>query len=117
VPSQSVHLTQVRHNLAFLQSFYTPTTPYADWAVTIAFYAVVHAVEAVLAHQQKHSQSHRERRQHVRRLLPNLWVLYYRLDTFSRQARYEGFRPDPTLLRQLIDHDLPTLLSALGIVP
>jgi hypothetical protein len=34
VPSQSVHLTQVRHNLAFLQSFYTPTTPYADWAVT-----------------------------------------------------------------------------------
>jgi len=117
MPSESVHLTQVRHNLAFLQSFYTPTALYADWAVTVAFYAVVHAVEAVLARHQRHSQSHRERRQHVRRMLPTLWALYYWLDTFSRQARYEGFRPNPTLLKQLIEHDLPTLLSALGVVP
>ncbi len=117
MPSESVHLAQVRHNLAFLRGFYAPATPYPDWAVTVAFYAVVHAVEAMLARRQLHSQSHRERRQHVRRMLPTLWALYYRLDTFSRQARYEGFRPDPTLLQRLVDHDLPTILHALGITP
>jgi len=117
MPSESVHLSQTRHNLAFLQSFYTPSTPYADWAVTVAFYAVVHAFEAVLARRGIHSQSHRERRRYVRLLFPQIWALYYRLDVFSRRTRYDGFRPPPTLLRQLIDHDLPDILNQLGITP
>ena len=117
MPSESVHMSQPRHNLAFLQSFYTPSTPYADWAVTVAFYAVVHAFEAVLARRGIHSQSHRERRRYVRLLFPQIWALYYRLDVFSRRTRYDGFRPPPTLLRQLIDHDLPDILNQLGITP
>ncbi|MFN3422477.1 MAG: hypothetical protein ACK40X_12215, partial [Armatimonadota bacterium] len=92
-----------------------PTTPYADWAVTVAFYTVVHAVEAFLARQGVHSRTHTERRSHVRRSFPHIWTLYYRLDTFSRQARYEGIHPSPRLLRQLVDHDLTTILNSLGV--
>jgi uncharacterized protein (UPF0332 family) len=54
MPSESIHLSQTRHNLAFLQSFYALSTSYADWAVTVAFYAVVHAVEAMLARHGLH---------------------------------------------------------------
>ncbi len=117
MPSENEHLAQVHHNLAFLRDFYNPTTPYPDWAITVAFYAALHAIEAALAGQQLHSQSHIERRCYVRQLFPHLWTIYYRLDVFSRRARYEGFRPNPTLLRQLVDHDLPTILQSLGILP
>jgi hypothetical protein len=117
MPTERVHLAQLRHNLAFLRSFYAPDTPYPDWAVTVAFYAAVHAVEAWLAQRGLHSHSHRERGIYLRQFLPHLWHPYRRLELASRNARYEGVHPSPTLLRQLIDHDLPTLLSALGIVP
>ncbi len=115
MPNELLHKWQVRHNLTFLRSFYEPTTPYTDWAVTVAFYTAVHAVEATLAQQGFHSRTHTERRSHVRRLFPHIWTLYYRLDTFSRQARYEGIHPLPHLLRQLIDHDLTTILKSLGV--
>lgn len=117
MPSESVHLAQVRHNLAFLKSFYAPTTPYPDWAVTVAFYIALHAVEFALAQRGLHSQSHMARRRYVRQIFPHIWTLYFRLDVFSRRSRYEGFQPDPTLLRQLVDHDLPTILQSLGIAP
>jgi hypothetical protein len=117
MPSESLHLSQTRHNLAFLQSFYAPSTPYGDWAVTVAFYAAVHALEAVLARHGLHCQSHRERRRYVRLMFPQIWALYYRLDVFSRRARYDGFHPPPTLLSQLIDRDLPAILNQLGITP
>lgn len=118
MPSQSIHLAQVHHNLTFLRSFYdaaTKTTPYPDWAVTVAFYTALHAIEAALAQQQLHSGSHMERRRFVRQMFPHLWTLYYRLDVFSHRARYDGFRPDPNLLHQLIDHDLTTVLQSLSI--
>jgi hypothetical protein len=50
-------------------------------------------------------------------MFPQIWALYYRLDVFSRRARYDGFHPPPTLLRQLIDHDLPAILNQLDITP
>jgi hypothetical protein len=50
-------------------------------------------------------------------MFPQIWALYYRLDVFSRRARYDGFHPPPTLLRQLIDRDLPAILNQLGITP
>ncbi len=117
MPSEAAHFDQVRHNLAFLDTFYAPTTPYPDWAVTVTFYAALHAIEAVLAQRRLHSQSHTERRRYVRQMFPSLWRLYYRLDVFSRRARYDGFRPSPTLLRQLVEHDLPTILQTLGVSP
>ncbi|MCS7264054.1 MAG: hypothetical protein NZ805_04395 [Armatimonadetes bacterium] len=117
MPSESTHLAQVRHNLVFLRSFYAPTTPYPDWAVTVAFYTALHAIEAALASQHMHSQSHVERRRYVRQMFPHLWRLYYRLDVFSRRTRYEGFQPDPVLLQQLVDHDLNTILRGLGTSP
>jgi hypothetical protein len=117
MPSESLHLSQTRHNLAFLQSFYALSTSYADWAVMVAFYAVVHAVEAMLARHGLHCQSHRERRHYIRLMFPQVWALYYRLDVFSRRTRYDGFQPTPTLLRQLVDHDLFAILNQLGITP
>jgi len=70
MPTERVHLAQLRHNLAFLRSFYAPNTPYPDWAVTVAFYAAVHAVEAWLAQRGLHSHSHRERGIYLRQFLP-----------------------------------------------
>lgn len=115
MPNENLHWRQVRHNLTFLQSFYGPTAPYADWAVTVAFYAAVHAVETVLAQQGVHSRTHTDHHSHVRRLFPHIRTLYYRLDTFSRQARYDGIHSLPHLLRQLVDHDLTTILKSLGV--
>ncbi len=117
MPAEHIHLRQLRHNWRFLKSFYAPATPYADWAVTVAFYIAIHALEAWLARQGIHSHSHHERIIHLRTLLPHLWRPYRRLEVASRRARYEGIHPTPTLLRQLVDHDLPTVLQSLGISP
>lgn len=115
MPKRKFALATSATQLTFLQSFYEPTAPYADWAVTIVFYAAVHAVETVLAQQGVHSRTHTERRSHVRRLFPHIRTLYYRLDTFSRQARYDGIHRLPHLLRQLVDHDLTTILKSLVV--
>jgi len=117
MPAEVIHLRQLRHNLDFLRSFYSPATPYPDWAATVAFYVAVHAVEAWLARRGIHSHSHQERTIHLRAFLPQLWRSYRRLETASRLARYEGIRPSPTLLFQLVEHDLPTILQTLGVSP
>lgn len=115
MPMEYIHLRQLRHNWCFLGNFYAPNTPYADWAATVAFYIAIHPVEAWLAQRGIHSHSHRERAIHLRALLPHLWHPYRRLEVASRRARYEGIHPSPHLLRQLIDHDLTTILNSLGV--
>ena len=115
MPTEGVHLRQLRHNLDFLRFLSVSATPYPDWMATVAFYAAVHAIEAWLARRGIHSHSHHERNIHLRNFLPHLWQHYRRLEVASRLARYEGVHPSETLLRQLVDHDLTTILQSLGV--
>lgn len=44
MPDGSQHVSQAKHNLTFLESFY-PSAVQHDWAITVGFYACVHIIE------------------------------------------------------------------------
>lgn len=45
MPGPDQHRQQAEHNKAFIRDLDLDTTPYLDWAVTVAFYAALHLVE------------------------------------------------------------------------
>ncbi len=67
-----------------------------EWAITATFYAALHYLEAYLATQGIHSQTHVERDQRVNSLpeLRPLYGSYRRLKNQSLEARY-GTRQFP----------------------
>ncbi len=105
MPDCQVHIRQARDNAEFLASFDAERHP--DWMVTVAFYTVLHLVEAVLDLQAGlHSSSHNQRTARVRTIgLPLQAVAdYVLLRADSQTARYDC---TPDALRAT----LPTALA------
>lgn len=87
------HLTQWRHNRAFLR---TVKPEFPDWAVTVAFYTAVHAIDALFSHDNLSVVNHLDRNGKLQNnnRYSKLWTHYYPLWTLSRTVRYFG---DPAL--------------------
>ncbi len=98
--SKQEHIKWAEHNEAFIDSLNLDATPYRDWVVTGMFYAAVHYVEAYLATRNKHSRDHRARDSTVKRLLPAISHNYRSLKDESINARYYGYRPSTSNIRQ-----------------
>lgn len=119
MPSEQAHLTQARHNEAFVQSLDMQTTVYLDWAVTGLFYAALHYIEAFLATQGQHSPSHRSRDTVFRSFsqLRPIYSQYRTLKDVSMQARYQaqGARPFPVgYVRMLLNNELASVKRQLA---
>jgi hypothetical protein len=82
------HIQQWKHNRAFL----TELPPsYPDWLVTVAFYAALHAVDSILAHDRvARINSHDARNDVLYRTnrYSAIQLKYQPLYTLSRTVRY-----------------------------
>lgn len=91
MPSKDQHVNWATHNQEFWRSFDLDTSPFIDWVVTGIFYEAVHWIEAFLATNGHHSESHRQRsyamHRHPQDLAP-IQVDYDTLELDSRSARY-----------------------------
>jgi hypothetical protein len=90
--SRENHITQWRHNRAFLCSI---SPQYPDWIVTACFYAAVHAIDTLLAHDKIFPTSHDMRNEVLIRTnrYSAIYAAYGPLYTLSRTIRYFA---DPT---------------------
>ena len=82
------HLTQWRHNRAFIS---TIDPEYPDWAVTVAFYAALHAVDALFKHDKVQGITAHEHRNETLRATNRyrkIWECYRPLYDMSRTVRY-----------------------------
>jgi hypothetical protein len=61
MPDNVEHLKKAEHNEAFFNSLEIDKTPYLDWLVNGIFYSAIHYIEAYLAIENKHSESHSAR--------------------------------------------------------
>jgi hypothetical protein len=96
------HLNQWNHNRAFIATI-DPAFP--DWAVTAAFYAAVHAVDALLKKDKvsgtaSHDARNRTLRQAAR--YSKIWRLYRPLYALSQMVRYDA-RPEAWIPWRMID--------------
>jgi hypothetical protein len=90
--SKTEHQSKWFHNRQFVKS--VPDT-YADWMVTVMFYASLHAVEVLFAHDGTRTYAgHTDRNQTLKSVnrYKQIWANYRPLFDASRTARY-----DPTL--------------------
>ena len=85
----TAHVKQWKHNRRFF-SLIDPEYP--DWAVTVAFYTALHAIDALLAHDKVTVVEHRTRNQTlmVTNRYSKLWKHYLPLFDLSRTVRYMG---------------------------
>ena len=87
--TQAEHKTKWLHNRAFLG---TVGDDYADWMVAVMFYAALHAVETLFAHDKMRVHaSHTERNQTLKNLnrYKKIWHHYRPLYETARTARYD----------------------------
>jgi hypothetical protein len=91
------HVNQAKNNEQLVA--YLDGGPYPDWRATAVFYAAVHYVQAYftsLTPPQKFER-HKDRDtaigndKHIRAI----WSNYRSLKDWSRNARYEGLKPEP----------------------
>lgn len=83
------HLDKWRHNREFLKSI---DDRYPDWMATVAFYAAVHAVEALFAFDNRPSSSNHTNRFDILRYnnrYKNIHKHFHPLYQAARTARYE----------------------------
>lgn len=90
MPQQREHLIQARRNLHILDQFNFTSCACLDWLVILAFYTVLHWVDAFLATLNIHPGNHHERNLEVRARLPAISAHYIRLYAVSREARYHA---------------------------
>jgi hypothetical protein len=95
--SQSDHIAKWKHNRSFLA---TIQDAHCDWMVTVAFYAAVHAVEALFAKDQAvHEGTHNGRNDLLKRRprYQSIWRVFRPPFEASRAARYDCCTgPHPT---------------------
>jgi hypothetical protein len=89
VAAEQVHLAQARYNEALAREL---IEEYGDWAITVAFYAAVHYVEAKFATRQMHTRSDEGHRVRTKRLgiisTLECFLAYKNLRTASNHVRY-----------------------------
>ncbi len=106
MPMDENLLERAKRNERFLATLDLATTPYLDWAVTIAFYAALRYVDAFFYPDRPHD--HRERLVWVRsnaRTRP-IYGSYLELYRQSRNARYELTQFTPDQVRSLVVNSL-----------
>ncbi|MFA5166986.1 MAG: hypothetical protein WC530_00490 [Candidatus Omnitrophota bacterium] len=112
----SKHIHQVKHNLAFLKTFYS-SYQYNDWAITVAFYASVHVIDLALISKgavntaQPHAENHSFRNQAVKQYFPAVSSTYRFLYRKSRNSRYEFYNPPQLPVELIIKHRLKEILD------
>ena len=85
--TETEHRRKSVHNDDFLKTI--DSKKYPDWAVTVCFYKALHLVEMLFANGGKHSNSHRDRHDVLKRDHTDIWMQYLPLYTQSRRARYK----------------------------
>jgi len=101
MPSSQAHITKAKHNIETIALLAKDLTK-KDWIVTVAFYAALHIVDAVLfctqQGYQQHGQSHDRREATVKgdNKLKKIWDCYRPLLNHSIIARYlQGSKTPP----------------------
>lgn len=115
----SEHIHKARHNEVFAAIFWPARFRYADWAITVYFYAAVHLVEAYFATIGIHCNNHGQRNQEVTKRVPRRIASHYlRLYRESRRARYE-ITPMTKVYAQnlLVNHFQPLRAYLLSLLP
>jgi len=91
------HINQALHNIDTIAFLFTdPDKSKKDWIVTVAFYAGLHIVDAVLYNNnqglRKHGQSHNNREELLKgnNKFKKIWSCYWSLHNESVVARYLG---------------------------
>ena len=82
------HINQWLHNRQFIQSI---SPVYSDWMVTASFYAALHAVDALLLHDNVRGVTSHDSRNRILSLTnryKKINSLYYPLYDLSRTIRY-----------------------------
>ncbi|RKY06656.1 MAG: hypothetical protein DRP56_07030 [Planctomycetota bacterium] len=100
--SPQAHLEKAKHNIRTIVLLSGDMTK-KDWIVTVAFYAGLHIVDAVLYHTQtnygKHGGSHDNREKIIKQdsRLKKIWDCYRPLHSNSIIARYlQGYKTPAT---------------------
>lgn len=99
-------LERARHNERFLATLDLDTTPYLDWAVTIAFYAALRYMDAFFHPQEVNSHSERLRLVRTNPRTRPIYDSYAELYRQSRDARYELTQFTPDQVRSLVVNSL-----------
>ncbi len=89
MPQDADHIRQAAQNARFLSTFDLSATHHPDWAVTVAFYTVLHLVEAHFARSNRHCYDHSSRNREVSSQLRAIEVEYMQLYNESRRERYD----------------------------
>lgn len=116
------HLEQARSNLRLMQQLFERSETLGDvavqWAVTVAFYAALHCLEAHFRDSGLNaSANHRDRAFRLAQVgVPiDVVVAYKQLEQWSRQGRYElGLFELEFVLREVLP-ELRTVLHFVGI--
>ena len=93
MPTQVEHEREAQENAAFFQSLDSGVAMNRKWMVSALFYAALHWVEALFAHQlMLHTNSHQRRERALHRLQFPLLREYIQLHDASRAGRYQMVR-------------------------
>ena len=106
MPLDESLLERARHNERFLATLDLDTTPYLDWAVTIAFYAALRYVDAFFHPQEVSSHSERLRLVRTNPRTRPIYDSYMELYLQSRNARYELTEFTPNQVKSLVVNSL-----------
>lgn len=89
MPSLIDHVHQAKHNTACADKFLNQCNC-QDWAITAAFYAALHYVEAgfTTINHIGHCMGHREREEHLRREFNSCYKSYRKLSMACHTSRY-----------------------------
>lgn len=110
MPTAEAHIDkQNRTQLALSDLQQSQNRPqHGDWIVTLAFYKVLHAVDAYFAKQRidraGHDKRHKTRDQQVQNHLGRIHREYSALYTASIQARYGEDTHEPQEVTRLVNH-------------
>jgi len=104
----AAHKKKWLHNREFLS---TISDRYSDWMVIAAFYAALHSVETLFAHDGTDSQpSHQDRNNILKRTTryQHIWKYYGPLYSASQTVRYAkgGWIPPDKVKSKIIGHYL-----------
>lgn len=123
VPSEKAHADKTVHNVAFV-CFLDGHPRFHDWTATGAFYAAVHAAEALFAarpQSPRHGANHEEREYLLKteRRYGKIWRHYRPLHQAATVARYlknvetfAEFLPPREVRSTLLKHHLASLLTS-----
>ena len=85
------HIDRYEHNVKFRNSI-DDKDEFADWKITISFYAAIHFIEAVLCLKKISIENHQDRGE-VLRKYPEMFKyvepLYRKLSRLAHKARYD----------------------------